>query len=129
MISADDGLQRVRRRQQHRDRGDGTDPGSTPISVPEHAADERVEEVDRRERDAEAGGEVAEKFHFSSGGTRARSAAARRGLPRTRRPASADSSSPAMIDSFQRNSWLAADAATMSSTVEMATPSRLMRMP
>ena len=41
----------------------GPMPGSTPISVPSSDADERVEQVDRRQRDAEAQGEMAEQIH------------------------------------------------------------------
>ena len=86
-------------------------PGSTPISVPSSDADERVEQIDRRQRDAEAEGEVAEQIHRS-----ARPSAERRGQigdcslsPITNTPTASDASrTPLISASFDRNSWLAA---------------------
>ena len=56
-------LQRVGRRQQHRDRRDRTDAGQHADQRAEQHADERVEQVDRRQRDAEAEREMAEEIH------------------------------------------------------------------
>ncbi len=43
----------------------GPMPGSTPMAVPEHAADEGVEQVLERQRDREAVRDVGEKLHAS----------------------------------------------------------------
>ncbi len=58
-----DRLQRVGRRQQHRDGRDRADAGQHADQRAEQRADQRVEQIDRRQRDAEAQREVIEQLH------------------------------------------------------------------
>ena len=55
-------LQRIGRRQQHRDGRDGADARQHADERAEHDADQCVEKVDRRQRDAEAQGEMTQQI-------------------------------------------------------------------